>query len=46
MRRSTIAALLLAAAGLVASACSSPLAPTTQKKAECSVTTGGQICMK
>lgn len=44
MRRNKIALLILSAAALVVSACSSPVAPTPTK-ADCGTSTGGQICM-
>lgn len=46
MRRNNIAVILLATAALVVSACSNPVAPSTPKQSDCSVQTGGQICMK
>ena len=46
MRRNAFAALVLAAATLVVSACSNPVAPSAPKSGDCSVTTGSQICMK
>lgn len=46
MRRNKIAAILLTAAALVVSACSSPTAPTAPKRDACGVTAGGMICMK
>ena len=46
MRRNKIAAIILAAAALVVSACSNPVAPSAPKNLECGVTAGGQICMK
>lgn len=45
MRRNKIAFIVLTAAALVVSACSSPVAPTS-KKADCGTNTGGQICLK
>lgn len=45
MRRNKIALIVLTAAALVVSACSSPVAPTSPK-AECGTTSGGQICLK
>ncbi|NUQ19900.1 MAG: hypothetical protein HOQ09_02960 [Gemmatimonadaceae bacterium] len=46
MRRNKIAAIILAAAALAVSACSNPVAPSAPKRDNCSVTTGGMICMK
>jgi hypothetical protein len=45
MRRNQIALIVLTAAALVVSACSSPVAPTPTK-ADCGTQTGGQICLK
>lgn len=45
MRRNKIAFIVLTAAALVVSACSSPVAPTPTK-ADCGTSTGGQICLK
>lgn len=45
MRRNKIAFIVLTAAALVVSACSSPVAPTPNK-GDCGTQTGGQICVK
>jgi len=45
MRRNQIALIVLTAAALVVSACSSPVAPTPNK-GDCGTTSGGQICVK
>jgi hypothetical protein len=45
MRRNQIALIVLTAAALVVSACSSPVAPSPNK-ADCGTSTGGQICLK
>jgi hypothetical protein len=45
MRRNKIALIVLTAAALVVSACSSPVAPTPNK-GDCGTSTGGQICVK
>lgn len=45
MRRNKIAFIVLTAAALVVSACSSPVAPTPNK-GDCGTTSGGQICVK
>jgi hypothetical protein len=45
MRRNKIVLLALSVAALVVSACSNPVAPTSNK-ADCGTSTGGQICLK
>jgi len=45
MRRNQIALIVLTAAALVVSACSSPVAPAPSK-GDCGTSTGGQICLK